>query len=241
MHGITTTIDKPLVMENTPKGSAILRAAVSIDCVILRFDEGQLSILLNKESDVSLWSLPSRLMQSDENASDAAAKLVHQFTSANKPYMEQVYTFTDVTSDQPHPTISITYVALIKGANDSKDQRSYQWFSTSELPSLVQAHQEKISGALTVIKRKATYDPLYFDLLPERFTLPQLRRLFEEIYGERFDQRNFNKKFKALGLLIKLNEKETTQSKKGAFYYMFDRAKYYKMERPALKFAHLLY
>lgn len=239
MRDTTPGITETLVMEKTTNSPVILRAAVSIDCVVLRFNESRLSILLLNENDPSLWSLPGRMMESDENARETASKLVHQYTEENKPYLDQVYTFTDVTKHQPHPAISITYVALVKDSRPHTGKT--RWFFASELPSLMQNYREKIFEAMNFVKRKATYDPFYFHLLAEKFTLPQLRKLFEEIYGETFDQRNFNKKFKALGLLIKLNEKETSQSKKGAFYHMFDREKYYQMERPVLKFAHLLY
>ena len=179
-------------------------------------------------------------MHSNENASEAAAKLVHHITGKHKIYLDQVFTFTETTSTT-NPIISITYVALINDALSSGDNSKEGWFSISSLPNLDLIHREKISEAMTVIKRKAAYESVCFDLLPEKFTLQQLRRLFEEIYGEIFDQRNFNKKFNALGVLIKLHEKETSQSKKGAFYYMFNRKKYEQMERPGLKFAHLLY
>jgi 8-oxo-dGTP diphosphatase len=241
MRELTTSISKSLIMENATSGPASLRALVSVDCVILKFEDSRLHILLVEENALSRWSLPRRLMQSNENASDAAAKLVVEYVNQRPPFIEQVYTFTDVTNDQPYPTISITYVALTDGQHNNGQRSGSMWFLLSELPQLVTSHLQKVNEAIAVVKRKATYDPLYFDLLPERFTLPQLRKLFEEIYGEPFDQRNFNKKFKALGLLIKLNEKETTQSKKGAYYYMFDRSKYQQMQRPTLKFAHLLY
>lgn len=227
---------------DVPGDSTILRAMVLVDCVILKFDEGKLLTLLTKENNAASWSLPSRPMQNDESAHDAAVKLVQQFSHDRKPHLDQVYTFTDPGAFLKLPAIAITYVALLNSINASPDSESSKWFPLPALPEeLISTHREKITEAMNVIKRKATYDPVCFDLLPEKFTLPQLRKLFEEIFNEQFDQRNFNKKFRLLGVLIKLNEKETMHSKKGAFYYMFDRRKYYQMERPGLRFAHLLY
>jgi hypothetical protein len=236
------TINTPerLLLDNSISSSTILRALVSVDCVIIKFDEGRLYTFINK-GVTSSWSLPGRLMQSDENSSDTAAKLVHQITGKHKMYLQQVFAFTDAASYCANPVISITYVALINDAPTSSINSKDAWFPISGLPPLDMPHQEKIREAMTAVKHKAAYEPVCFDLLPEKFTLPQLRRLYEEIYGENFDQRNFNRKFNELGVLSKLNEKETSQSKKGAFYYTFNKHKYYQMERPGLKFAHLLY
>ncbi len=208
---------------------------------MFKFSEGRLCTLLVSGDDKSVWSIPSLLMRSDESASETAARLVHHFTGVRGPYLDQVFTFADATRLHSMPSISITYIALINGLKDNRANNKATWVEQSQLPSLIVNDDKKVREAIAFVRRKATYDPLYFELLPSKFTLPQLRKLFEEIYGESFDQRNFNKKFKALGLLIKLGEKETTQSRKGAFYYMFDREKYDQMERPALRFAHLLY
>lgn len=236
---VTTFIDT-IDMGNVPDSSVILRTAVSVDCVILKFDEGRLCVLLENENNTSSWSIPGRLMEQNENATDAAARLVSHFTVEHNPYLDQVYTFTNVSKDG-QPTVSITYVALIRNDDKSNTGKHVSWFSLSDVAALSINQREKIAEAMSVVRRKATFDPVCFNLLPEKFTLPQLRRVFEEIFGENFDQRNFNKKFKMLDILIKLNEKETLHSKKGAFFYKFNYDKYYKMERPGLKFAHLLY
>lgn len=75
------------------------------------------------------------------------------------------------------------------------------------------------------LRRKAATRPVGFNLLPEKFTLPQLQSLYEAIYQTQLDKRNFRKKLNAMDILEKLDEKDKKGSKRGAFYYMFNKEK----------------
>ena len=75
-----------------------------------------------------------------------------------------------------------------------------------------------------------THRPIGFELLPEKFTIPQLQSLYEAIHQTKLDDRNFRKKLLSFDLLIKLNEKDKSTSKKGAFLYRFNYDKYKKLE-----------
>ena len=81
------------------------------------------------------------------------------------------------------------------------------------------------------LREKVVTHALGFELLPKKFTISQLKSLFEAIYGSPLDRRNFIKKMHSLGILKRLNEKETTSSRKGAFYYVFNNSKYVAFER----------
>jgi hypothetical protein len=72
--------------------------------------------------------------------------------------------------------------------------------------------------------------------LPSKFTLPQLQNLYEAIYETPLDKRNFTKKILSIKVLKKLNEKEKESSRKGAFYYVFDRANYKRLQHDGIKF-----
>ena len=93
-----------------------------------------------------------------------------------------------------------------------------------------------VEDAMARLKRKARYQPIGFELLPEKFTIPQLQSLYEAIYQKKLDDRNFRKKLMTLGLLIKLNEKDKSSSRRGAFLYKFDYDNYQKLVKSGYNF-----
>jgi len=154
-------------------------------------------------------------------------------------YMEQLYTFGDVNRDSAGRVISIAYFALINIADYNELlQREHEakWFPLSEIPTLIFDHEKLLLKAKERLRQKAASHPIGFELLPSKFTLPQLQSLYEAIYQTQVDRRNFIKKIRSLGILSKLSEKEKASSKKGAFYYVFDREKYIAVETNGGKF-----
>ena len=103
-------------------------------------------------------------------------------------------------------------------------------------PNLVLDHNAMIADALDRLKQKTTHKPIGFELLPEKFTIPQLQSLYEAIHQTKLDDRNFRKKLLSFNLLIKLDEKDKSTSKKGAFLYRFDYDKYRKLEESGFNF-----
>jgi hypothetical protein len=104
------------------------------------------------------------------------------------------------------------------------------------MPALIFDHKQMVMKAKERLQQKVANHPIGFELLPEKFTLPQLQNLYEAIYEGPIDKRNFTRKILSLSILNKLNEKEKETSRKGAFYYVFDRSKYNKLEHEGLKF-----
>ena len=96
----------------------------------------------------------------------------------------------------------------------------------SDIPELIFDHNQMIDDTLSLLKKKAATRPVGFNLLPEKFTLPQLQSLYEAIYQTPLDKRNFRKKLNSMDILEKLDEKDKKSSKRGAFYYMFNKEKY---------------
>jgi len=93
-----------------------------------------------------------------------------------------------------------------------------------------------VAKAKQRLQEKVSNHPIGFELLPDKFTLPQLQNLYEAIYESSLDKRNFKRKILSLGILNKLEEKEKASSRKGAFYYIFDKAKYSKLAEEGVKF-----
>jgi hypothetical protein len=101
-----------------------------------------------------------------------------------------------------------------------------EWFELHKIPKLIFDHPKMVALAKERLRYKAALHPVLFELLPEKFTLPQLQTLYEGIYGTLLDKRNFSRKVISTGLLIKQKDKETWSSKKGAFFYKLDKKKY---------------
>ena len=143
--------------------------------------------------------------------------------------MEQLFAFGKVNRDHGGRIISIAYFSLIKIKDHDielvKDHEA-SWIPLSKLPDLIFDHQEMVNKALRKLRIRARTQPIGFELLPEKFTIPQLQRLYEAIYQIPFDKRNFRRKLLSMELLEKLDEKEKETSKKGAFYYKFNQVKY---------------
>jgi 8-oxo-dGTP diphosphatase len=215
---------------------------VAVDCIIFGFDGEHLKALLIKrgfEPEKGKWSLMGGFVGKDENADEAAARVLQDLTGMENIYMEQLYTFSDLSRDAAGRVISIAYFALINiAAYNEQLQREHEakWFPLNKIPSLIFDHRKMVMKAKEMLRQKVANHPIGFELLPTKFTLPQLQSLYEAIYETPFDKRNFTKKMLALGILNKLNEKEKQSSRKGAFYYIFDIAKYQKLHSNGAKF-----
>ncbi len=215
---------------------------VAVDCIIFGFDGSQLQALLIKrgfEPEKGKWSLMGGFVGKNENADQAASRVLYQLTGMNNIYMEQLHAFTDVDRDTAGRVISIAYFALINIADYSEQlqlEHEARWFPLSKIPPLVFDHKKMVAKAKQLLRQKVANHPIGFELLPTKFTLPQLQSLYEAIYETPLDKRNFTKKMLSLGILNKLNEKEKESSRKGAFFYVFDNAKYNKLQSNGVKF-----
>jgi 8-oxo-dGTP diphosphatase len=215
---------------------------VAVDCIIFGFDGSHLKALLIKrgfEPEKGRWSLMGGFVGKDEDADQAATRILYDLTGMKSIYMEQLYAFSDVNRDSAGRVISIAYFALINIADyDEQLQREHEakWFPLNKVPPLVFDHRKMVLKAKEMLRQKVASHPIGFELLPSKFTLPQLQSLYEAIYETPFDKRNFTKKMLSLGILNKLKEKEKESSRKGAFYYVFDTLKYQKLHSNGLKF-----
>lgn len=215
---------------------------VAVDCIIFGFDGVTLKVLVIRRGFAPAkgkWSLMGGFVGKNESTDKAAARVLYELTGLRGIYMEQVHTFGEVKRDIADRVISVAYFALINSANyGEKLKRDHEakWFPVNRIPALIFDHKLMVAKAKTILREKAASHPLGFELLPERFTLPQLQSLYEAIYDTALDKRNFQKKILGLGILKRLSVKEKESSKKGAYYYTFDRIKYKKLDSSGLKF-----
>ncbi|WP_343693622.1 NUDIX domain-containing protein [Chitinophaga sp.] len=208
------------------------RMLIAVDCIIFGFDGQDLKLLLIKrgfEPEKGKWSLMGGFVQADEGLEEAATRTLTKLTGLDGVYMEQLNAYGGPNRDPMERTLSVAYYALID-INQYKQQLSdeykAEWFPLKEAPKLIFDHAQMVSEALARLRYKAAIHPLLFELLPAKFTIPQLQILFEAVYDAGFDKRNFSRKVLSTGLLIKQKEKERATSKRGAFYYKLDKRKY---------------
>ncbi|RIJ49064.1 NUDIX hydrolase [Maribellus luteus] len=220
------------------------RTLVAVDSIIFGFNENdyELKLLLlkrNFEPAKGEWSLMGGFVTPNESLDEAALRIVQKLTGLENVYMEQLYAFGDPHRDPGGRIISVAYFSLIKINEYDKElvkKNGASWIPLSELPMLIFDHNDMVSIALRKLRIRARTQPIGFELLPKKFTIPQLQRLYEAIYQKPFDKRNFRRKVLTMGLLDKLEEKEKETSKKGAFYYQFNTAKYEELLRRGFNF-----
>ncbi|MEP6514432.1 MAG: NUDIX domain-containing protein [Parafilimonas sp.] len=205
---------------------------VAIDCIIFGFDGQELKLLLIQrgfEPEKGRWSLMGGFVVPDESFEGAAIRILKKLTGLEDVYLEQLYAFGDPYRDPLERTASIAYFSLIdinKYQKQISDDYHAEWFPLKKLPPLIFDHKEMIEMAKEKLRYKASLHPILFELLPYKFTLPQLQELYEGIYNATLDNRNFSRKILSTGLLIKQKDKEKENSKRGAFYYKLDKKKY---------------
>jgi 8-oxo-dGTP diphosphatase len=215
---------------------------VAIDCIIFGWDDSQLKLLIlkrNFEPAKGKNSLIGGFVRESESLDDAARRILYELTGLTDIYLEQLNAYGEVDRDPGERTISVAYFALLKIQNIDAElikKHGAHWVSISKLPKLIFDHNLMVQKAIRRLRRRAKSEPTGFELLPRKFTLPQLQDLYEAIYQTHFDNRNFRKKVLSMNILKKLNEKDKTTSKKGAYYYKFDRKKYYRLLQNGFQF-----
>lgn len=205
---------------------------VSVDCVCLGFKGSTLYTLITKrkfEPLVGEDSLMGGFVQPDENLEQAATRVVAEYTGIEGVYLEQVGAYGDIGRDAGERVISIGYYALIDMElfdEDLYEVHNTRWHNVNEINTLIFDHKVILNDAVEILRKKAANRPIGFNLLPEKFTLPQLQLLYEAIYNSTLDKRNFRKKILDMDILEKQEDKDKSSSKRGAFYYKFNKQKY---------------
>ena len=208
------------------------RIAVALDCIIFGFDQEGLKLLLVKrdiEPEKGKWALMGGLLHNDESLDEAAQRVLHRLTGLRNIYLEQLLTFGEVERDPVERIVSVAYYALINIRRHNEElmrQFGAQWFPAHQVPRLIFDHNRMVQAARDRLRYKASHHPIGFELLPEKFTMPELQRLYEAIYDTKLDKRNFQRRILAMDILERLDEKQRGTSKKGAYFYRFNQEKY---------------
>ena len=214
--------------------------AVTTDCVIFGFDGERLQVLLIErgiEPYKGRWAFPGGFLKMDETADEGALRELKEETGLEGAYMEQFHTFSAPERDPRERVITIAYYALVKiqEVKGGDDAVSARWFPLDEIPSLAFDHDYILRMATQRLREQIHFQPIGFELLPEKFTIKELQLLYESILGINFDRRNFAKKMTHLEILTDLEETIWPTPKREAKLYKFNAEKYEELKRKGFR------
>lgn len=209
------------------------RGALTVDCIVFGLDDDELKVLLIQRDIPPFegrWALPGGFVHVDESVDAAAKRELREEAGLDHVFLEQLYTFGSVGRDPRERVVSVAYYALVNLSEHrikaDTDARNAAWFSVYDIPDLAFDHTEILKMAHERLRGKIRYQPVGFELLPPKFTLTQLQRLYEKILDAKLDKRNFRKKILKMDILEGLDEVETDVAHRAAQLYRFDLEKH---------------
>ena len=238
---------KEIIINNSKKAYEMYVPHISVDTVIFGFNGDQLKVLLLKMKFNQQWFLPGGYMKKEENLESAAIRILRERTQLDKIFLQEFAVFSelnrseeafkDFPDDLWHKKrfISVGYYALVnhKDVSPIGDElsESCDWIILDELESqnITMDHKKIIEKALNILREQISYKPIGLNLLPEKFTLSELQKLYEAILGRTLNRGNFYRKIKNIGILKKLDEKRKGGAHKAPDLYTFDQENYFKI------------
>ena len=242
-------------------GHEIYLRNISIDCIIFGFHENELKVLLLHVKYANQWALPGGFILKDEHMDDAARRILKNRTGLDNIFLQQFQVF----SEPDRSTKAINQQFLKNVGVDIKESWMFErfvtvgytalvdftlvdmkpdvfsitggWFNVNELPSMLLDHGNILAVALKHLQGSLNYHPVGYNLLPEKFTMPELQKLYETILNRKLDRRNFQRKILSTHILKKLNERKKGVAHKAPAYYKFDLKNYKKALKVGLGFS----
>ena len=203
---------------------------VTVDLVIFTVDDDALKIMLVKRAEAPFsgyWSLPGGFLKVGESLEEAALRILDEKAGVRDVYVEQLYTFGDPERDPRARVITVTYFALIPWKKlprpESEKVSDAIWQSTDQLPRMAFDHKDIIHYAVQRLRAKAGYSNIAYGLLPEKFRLSDLQKIYETILNKKLDKRNFRKRMLDSGLLKETGVKESGGAHRPAMLYQFKK------------------
>ncbi len=217
--------------------------ALSIDCVIFGFRHSELDILLIRHAEgisKGRWALPGGWIRYNESIDDAASRLLTSLTGVSNIFLEQLRAFGEVNRYPGKRVITIAYYALINADNYSLSPgftaSDARWHKIHQVPRLPYDHNKILKTGFQYLKHKVRHEPLGFNLLPKKFTLHQIQKLYEAILETELDKPNFRRKLLNMNLLVPCDEKQRDVSHRAANFYRFDKRIYKQLTESGFTF-----
>ena len=241
------------IIELLNAGEKSFLPSLSVDCVIFGFHENQLKVLLLKHRYLDMWSLPGGFVYRDEPTDAAAYRVLKERTGLNEIFLQQFHVFgepdrsekefhlRDLKKDGINVNadhwilqrfVTIGYYALVEFSkvNPASDTISEKcvWWEIHKVPDLILDHRKILDTALATLRMQLNYQPIGYNLLPEKFTMPELLKLYETILDKKLDRRNFQRKILGFRIIRRLKETKKGVAHKAPYLYSFDLKKYHK-------------
>jgi 8-oxo-dGTP diphosphatase len=186
---------------------------VTVDLVIFAMQDWELQVLLIQRGIPPFaghWALPGGFVLAGESLDEAARRELAEETAVREVYLEQLYTFGEPARDPRGRVVTVAYYALLTTEAAplvaGSDAGAARWMPAREHPPLAFDHEQILGYALERLANKLEYTTVGFQLLPKKFTLGQLQRVYEAVLGRTLDKRNFRRKIALLGVLRPLQE-----------------------------------
>lgn len=233
-----TTASQKTVQQLKTDSSDFFQIAISVDCVILGFENDELKVLLiqsDLEEYKDRWTLLGDLVKLDEDLTSASYRVLKERTGLDDVYLEQVYTFGDVQRHPAGRVITTAYYSLvnIKDHQLKLAHNQLHWHSVNETNNLAFDHQKILDTCIKQLQDRIMDHPIVFNLLPEKFSLRELQSLYEAILGTKLDRRNFRKKFFLMEWLVDIDEYEQDVPHRPGKLYRFNAERFDKDSKKA--------
>jgi 8-oxo-dGTP diphosphatase len=216
---------------------------VTVDLVIFALRERELHVLLVRRGIPPYegrWALPGGFIREGESLDEAARRELQEETGVHDVYLEQLYTFGEPGRDPRGRVVTVAYYALLTGDRRplvaGSDAAAARWWPARDHPTLAFDHDGILEYALERLKNKLEYTTVGFQLLPKKFTLTQLQRVYETVLGRELDKRNFRRKIALLGILKPLDEWVTEGPSRPAQLYRFSAKQFEKLRDKGILF-----
>lgn len=240
-------------------GEALFQPSLSLDCVIFGFHENELKVLLIKARTTEHWALPGGFVFKDEDLDDAATRVLKERTGINDIFLQQFHVFGSANRSDwnIHRSIfkkdgieigpdhwilkrfiTVGYYALVEFAHviptpDSSSE-DCKWWDINEIDELFMDHKLILEKALETVRLQLNHLPIGYNLLPHKFSMPELQKLYETILNKKLDRRNFQRRMTGFGILKRLKETRKGGAHRAPFLYSFDMRKYRKALKQGL-------
>ena len=214
--------------------------SVTADCIIFGFDGGKLKVLLierGQDPYKGKWAFPGGFVQMDESCEDGALRELEEETALKGMAVQQFHTYSDPNRDPRERVITVAFLALVRlqEVKAGDDARKAQWFAIDEVPQLAFDHDVILRDALKHLRERIHFQPIGFELLPEKFTMRQLQNLYEAILDVHFDRGNFSKKMLHFNILTPLDETVKPTPKREARLYRFNKESYNELKQKGFR------
>ncbi len=227
-------------------------ASISLDCVVFGFHDNQLKVLLLRLKHTREWALPGGFVKQHETIEHAARRVLKERTGLDNIFLKQFKVFSDPGRSKKNPAvndlsdmgvspdlewfgqrfISVGFYALVDFSKVEPVPDFFSdvcvWKSLDEIESLMMDHEQILNQALETLRLQLNYQPIGYNLLPAKFTMPELQKLYETILGKTLDRRNFQRRILSYKILNKLEKRKTGGAYKAPFLYEFDLDNYQK-------------